>query len=83
MFRYRISYWSELDNKEMRERGFIVGESYTEAVKNLTSVFTDRQGNCSITEIYLYEIDTYGCGLLSDDSIEETWEAERPNVKPE
>ena len=85
LYRYKIKFWSDLDRKEIKEKGFVIGASYEEATANLTDLFTDLEGYCSITEISLSEIDACdgsGCKLLTDFAIEEIWRGETSkNVK--
>lgn len=57
-FKFALTYWSEVDNREMAAKGITCGENYTEAMKNLEHEFGDcitRIANlCALDDGYCY-----------------------------
>ncbi len=66
IFRFEITYLNEECKDNIKEVGFVWGDSYAEAVENL-SIYTQEE---CIIEIKLYEIESYINGtILLDDII--------------
>lgn len=57
-FKFALTYWSEVDNRERAAKGITCGENYTEAMKNLEHEFGDgitRITNlCALDDGYCY-----------------------------
>ena len=57
-FKFALTYWSEVDNKERAAKGITCGENYVEAMKNLEHEFGDyitRITNlCALDDGYCY-----------------------------
>lgn len=70
IFRFKIEWWSEVDNKPIIDKGFVVGENYTEAVKNLASFHTHpKKEDEEIIEFTITEVDNYDHGIIYDSDI--------------
>ena len=77
IFRYKVHYWDEIEDSEATDYGFVSGFSIGDAVDRVESIYKKPDGNGLMTDIFIYEIDTYECGVLTDDTIKETKDSEQ------
>lgn len=75
-FRYKAEYYSDIDNKTGKSGGFVFGESYSDAVEKVNSIFTKPDGTSDMMDIYIEEIDCYSVPVLEDDMIKDFFEEE-------
>lgn len=54
-FKFALTYWSEVDNRERAAKGITCGENYTEAMRNLEKEF------CITRITNLYALDDGYC----------------------
>lgn len=76
IFRYKTHYWDEIEDSEATNYGFVFGFSIGDAVDRVESIYKKPNGDSLMTDIFIYEIDSYDCGILTDDTINETKEVE-------
>jgi hypothetical protein len=55
MFRYKITYFDEIDKEVLTENGIVAGETYGEAADRLVEIY----GKENINVIGLYELDDW------------------------
>ena len=77
MFRYKVHYWNDAEDKEDIESGFVCGLTTGDAVDRVESIYMKPNGDSLMNDITIYEIDAYDCGVLTDVTIEETMQAEK------
>lgn len=55
-FKFALTYWSEVDNRERAAKGITCGENYTEAMRNLEKEFciTRITNLCALDDGYCY-----------------------------
>ena len=58
------------------ETGFVIGQSYSDAVKRLEDITTTPSGQNNLVSVELYEIDAYSTGAISDAMITEIFDFE-------
>ena len=58
------------------ETGFVIGQSYSDAVKRLEDITTTPSGQNNLVSVELYEIDAYSTGAISDMMITEVFDFE-------
>lgn len=61
MFAYEVNFWDDINNVETFDYGFVCGESYREASKNLA----DYYGDDSIIELKLFALTEKGQSVYS------------------
>lgn len=72
IFRFKIEWWSEIDEKVITDTGFIVGKDNADAVKNLIAYYTDpKKGDEDVIKYTISEVDNYNHGILFDSDIYE------------
>lgn len=77
IFRYKIHYWDEIEDSETTDYGFVFGFSIGDAVDRVESIYKKPNGDSLMIDIFIYEIDAYECGVLTDDTIKETKDSEQ------
>jgi hypothetical protein len=73
-YRYKLE---TIDDGVEHETGFVVGHSYSDAVKRLEEITTTPSGKNNLVGIELYEVDAYSIGAISDTMITETFDYEK------
>ena len=76
VFRYKVKSWDVIEDKEITEYGFVFGLTTGDAVDRVESIYMKPNGISDMIDIYIYEIESYDRGVLTDGTIKETKEAE-------
>ena len=76
-YRYTIEIIEDDPTGLISETGFVVGESYSDAVKKLEEISTTPSGECNLVSIELYETESYSTGVISDAMITEVFDYEK------
>ena len=66
---YKISYYDSEENRTFKYKGFVIGKSYEEAMKNLTEYYGDEE----IEEVFLTPFSP-NTVLEYDESMEDLFE---------
>lgn len=77
IFRYKVHYLDEIDETEKVDYGFVAGLTIGDAVDRVESIYITPSGNSFMNDIFIYEIDSYDCGVLTDNTIKETKKVEK------
>jgi len=72
IFRYKVHYWDEIEDSEATDYGFVSGFSIGDAVDRVESIYKKPDGDSLMTDIFIYEIESYDSGVLTDETIDET-----------
>ena len=67
MFRFKVTYFDEIDKKVATESGIIAGKTYGEAADQLVEIY----GKEDISAIGLYELDTWLTDTQLKDELED------------
>lgn len=68
MFRYKMDWWNDLENKVVHESGIIAANSYSKAAKILEENCTDPSGKCDLISIEIYELEHLN-GAITDNTL--------------
>lgn len=77
IFRYKTHCLDEIEEIQITEYGFVFGLSIGDAVDRVESIYKKPNGDSLMIDIFIYEVDSYDCGILTDNIIEETKETEK------
>lgn len=70
LFRFEIEAWDECENRVSIDKGIAAGETYGDAANELANIYTKPNGECEITSMKLYEIDSIH-GVIFDSDLKE------------
>lgn len=75
IFRYKVTVWDSIEERNKEEYGFVAGLTIGDAVDRVESIYMHYDENYSdMEDIYIYEVDSYDCGVLTEETIKETME---------
>ena len=80
IFRFKIEWYCEDENKVLKDFGFAPGENYGKAAETIESMYTDSKGRCSLISLNLYEVDSFK-GIIYDEDITDIFRAEKNTVR--
>ena len=64
-YKYKVTYWSIVDEEDKRDKGFVFANNYGEAAMNVLNDY----GTDKVEDIYLQELDT--SATISEDEIKD------------
>ena len=76
IFRYKTRYWDEIEEIEKTDFGFASGFTIGDAVDRIESIYKKPNNDSLMTDIFIYEVESYDSGVLTDETINETRMAE-------
>ena len=76
IFRFKLEWYCEDENKILKDSGFVAGKNYGKAAEAIESMHTDSKGRCSLISLNLYEVDSFK-GIIYDEDIADTFRAEK------
>lgn len=53
MYAYEITYWDEVDNKELNDHGFVYGADYADAAQHIAEYYGEK----NIIELKLFALE--------------------------
>lgn len=81
MFRYKIEWWSDIDNKVIHESGFVAADSFTKAAQILEQNCTASNGDCDLISLNIYELDHMNGAITDGDLLGIIEEENRDDIQ--